>query len=331
MTIKQIAELAGTSRGTVDRVLNDRGNVNSELRERILAIAEREQYHPNKLAQALTRSRQLHIGVVIHSVGNPFFEDVLRGVQECAAKLASYGVTLTLRQLKGYDTETQLHAVRELVSEGIDGLALTPIDVPEVGEYLSSLTIPIVTFNTDIEIDRLAFVGCDYYNSGMIAGDVAHMMLRTGGKIAVVIGSTHIRGHMERVQGLQHSLERCPGVTIDAILENQDDESTSYDVVQRYLRQSTPDLVWFAAAGVDGGMRAIAETAPDVCVLAVDDTQTVRRYMEQGAISATVTQEPYAQGNNAIHILYEYLSEGKRPAETHCYTHNQIRVYSSGS
>ena len=71
MTIKQIAEKAGTSRGTVDRVLNGRGNVNPELAKRILDIAERERYQPNQLAQALIRSRQhqgsnmctVHIGI----------------------------------------------------------------------------------------------------------------------------------------------------------------------------------------------------------------------------------------------------------------------------
>ena len=53
MTIKQIAEKAGTSRGTVDRVLNGRGNVNPELAKRILDIAERERYQPNQLAYSL--------------------------------------------------------------------------------------------------------------------------------------------------------------------------------------------------------------------------------------------------------------------------------------
>ena len=86
MTIKQIAEKAGTSRGTVDRVLNGRGNVNPELAKRILDIAERERYQPNQLAQALIRSRQrTHIGMVIPSVGNPFFDEVLRGAQSRAS------------------------------------------------------------------------------------------------------------------------------------------------------------------------------------------------------------------------------------------------------
>lgn len=123
MTIKQIAEKAGTSRGTVDRVLNGRGNVNPELAKRILDIAERERYQPNQLAQALIRSRQrTHIGMVIPSVGNPFFDEVLRGAQSRARKLSSYGTTLTIREIKGYDAATQLQAMRRLVAEGVDAL-----------------------------------------------------------------------------------------------------------------------------------------------------------------------------------------------------------------
>ena len=201
MTIKQIAEKAGTSRGTVDRVLNGRGNVNPELAKRILDIAERERYQPNQLAQALIRSRQrTHIGMVIPSVGNPFFDEVLRGAQSRARKLSSYGTTLTIREIKGYDAATQLQAMRRLVAEGVDALAVMPLDVPEVAEYLQSLPIPVVTVNTDIDVDRVAFVGCDYYNSGMITGDLVQLMLNGRGRVAAVIGSTNVRGHMDRVR-----------------------------------------------------------------------------------------------------------------------------------
>lgn len=327
MTIKQIAEKAGTSRGTVDRVLNGRGNVNPELAKRILDIAERERYQPNQLAQALIRSRQrTHIGMVLPSVGNPFFDEVLRGAQSRAKKLASYGTTLTIRQIKGYDATTQLQAMRQLVSEGVDALAVMPLDVPEVAEYLQSLSIPIVTFNTDIDIDRVAFIGCDYYNSGMITGDLVQFMLNGSGRMISVIGSTNIRGHMERVRGLRAALEHTPEIVVDAVLENQDDDDISYRVMRSYLAEHKPDLVYFAAAGIDGGMRAILESEKNIRVLAVDETATVLRYMEEGRIAATVTQEPFAQGDNAVRVLFDYIHTGRRPAGGVMYTHNRVRV-----
>lgn len=327
MTIKQIAEKAGTSRGTVDRVLNGRGNVNPELTKRILDIAERERYQPNQLAQALIRSRQrTHIGMVIPSVGNPFFDEVLRGAQSRARKLSSYGTTLTIREIKGYDAATQLQAMRRLVAEGVDALAVMPLDVPEVAEYLQSLPIPVVTVNTDIDVDRVAFVGCDYYNSGMITGDLVQLMLNGRGRVAAVIGSTNVRGHMDRVRGLRTALEGTPEITVDAVLENQDDDDVSYQVLRAYLADHTPDMVCFAAAGIDGGMRAILESGKNIRVLAVDGTEAVLRYMEEGRIAATVTQEPFAQGDEAVRVLFDYIHTGRRPAAGVVYTHNRVRV-----
>ena len=290
MTIKQIAEKAGTSRGTVDRVLNGRGNVNPELAKRILDIAERERYQPNQLAQALIRSRQrTHIGMVIPSA-------------------------------------TQLQAMRRLVAEGVDALAVMPLDVPEVAEYLQSLPIPVVTVNTDIDVDRVAFVGCDYYNSGMITGDLVQLMLNGRGRVAAVIGSTNVRGHMDRVRGLRTALESTPEITVDAVLENQDDDDVSYQVLRAYLADHTPDMVCFAAAGIDGGMRAILESGKNIRVLAVDGTEAVLRYMEEGRIAATVTQEPFAQGDEAVRVLFDYIHTGRRPAAGVVYTHNRVRV-----
>lgn len=204
-------------------------------------IAERERYQPNQLAQALIRSRQrTHIGMVIPSVGNPFFDEVLRGAQSRARKLSSYGTTLTIREIKGYDAATQLQAMRRLVAEGVDALAVMPLDVPEVAEYLQSLPIPVVTVNTDIDVDRVAFVGCDYYNSGMITGDLVQLMLNGRGRVAAVIGSTNVRGHMDRVRGLRTALESTPEITVDAVLENQDDDDVSYQVLRAYLADHTP-------------------------------------------------------------------------------------------
>ena len=82
----------------------------------------------------------------------------------------------------------------------------------------------------------------------------------------------------------------------------------------------------FAAAGIDGGMRAILESGKNIRVLAVDGTETVLRYMEEGRIAATVTQEPFAQGDEAVRVLFDYIHTGRRPAAGVVYTHNRVRV-----
>lgn len=330
MTLKEIAELAGTSRGTVDRVLNDRGNVSPEIKDRVMKIVEQEGYQPNQLARALIKSRnRIKIGVVINSIGNPFFDDVLRGIRHRGRKLKSYGIQLVIREIKGYSAKEQIDAVKELLEEGIEGLDIMPINVAEVREYLAGLDIPIVTFNTDIDIPKLAFVGCDYFNSGKVSGDIAKLILGRGGKAAVVIGSFNIAGHNDRVRGFLASVSENPLVEVVSRLENQDDDNISYEVVSKLLEEHSPDLIYFGAAGIEGGIRAVLESGKDVRIITVDYTETVRKYLDSNVISATVTQQPFMQGDESIKILYDFLANIKTPRDTNNYTLNQVLLKNS--
>ncbi|MEG0035461.1 MAG: LacI family DNA-binding transcriptional regulator [Oscillospiraceae bacterium] len=331
MTIKEIAALAGTSRGTVDRVLNDRGNVNSELADTILNIAKQNNYQPNQLARALTKSRdQMNIGVVINALGNDFFDEVLRGIRERSQKFKSYGMKIYIKEIKGYDVREQLDAIDTALEQHIDALAITPLDVPEIREKLQSLDIPIVMFNTDIQMNKLAFVGCDYYNSGRLSGDITKLILGSaGGNVGIVIGSQNVLGHKLRISGFNDSIVENPRIHVIASLENADDDERSYAVTRRLISEKHPDLIYFGAAGVKGGVAAVLDSGEDIRIITVDETSATRDYLEKGVISATVAQQPYVQGVMTIKILYDYLANKVPPRDTYNYTENQVKLKSS--
>lgn len=72
VTVKQIAELANVSRGTVDRVLNNRSGVSEATRQKVLKIAKELHYEPNFLAKALVSKKEsLKIGVILTPDYNP--------------------------------------------------------------------------------------------------------------------------------------------------------------------------------------------------------------------------------------------------------------------
>ena len=95
------------------------------------------------------------------------------------------------------------------------------------------------------------------------------------------------------------------------------------------IAEKSPDLIYFGAGGIAGGIKAIMESGREIKILTVDDTEIVNHYLEDGTISATVTQQPYYQGENTIKILYDYLSGGKEPKEVNSFTENQIKLKSS--
>ena len=91
------------------------------------------------------------------------------------------------------------------------------------------------------------------------------------------------------------------------------------------MQEHQPDLLYFAAAGLEGGLRAVQEYGKKVHIITVDETELVRRCLLDGTVAATVTQQPYVQGELPIRILYDFLANKKRPKQPLCFTSNEVK------
>ena len=100
-TIKDIAQKACVSIGTVDRVLHDRGMVNPETKARILHVMKELDYHPNYAAQGLAvRKKKLKLCFVIpDSKNHPFYLDIKKAAFKKAEELKQYGVNVIFKEL----------------------------------------------------------------------------------------------------------------------------------------------------------------------------------------------------------------------------------------
>lgn len=337
VTIKQIAAMAGVSRGTVDRVLNRRSGVNAEVAARVLAIAQELCYEPNPVAKALAHSkRAVKIHVLINSGGNQFFEPVLTGIRRAVREVARYGVSVTIEELTGYVVEEQLEHINalSLLPEPPNGLVITPIDDKQILNALNKLAgkgVVITTLNADITgLNKLCFVGCDYLKSGKTAAELMGKMTMGSGVVGIITGSFRMRGHNKRVQGFREVMEACyPELTIAAIEEGNDDDNISYEKTKAMLMRYPITAMYFCAAGIDGGIKAIRESGSNVTVITVDETGNIREYLKDGIVAATVCQQPERQGHNAIIRQFEFLLQDKRPSRKHLYTGNEIKLYSN--
>lgn len=332
-TIKEIAILAGVSRGTVDRVLNHRGSVNPKTEEKIWEIAQALDYKPNKAGIVLAaQKRKLKIGVILLGLNNPFYDDVLRGISEKAVELESYNCTVLIKQTE-YSLEEQLHAIDELVAENINGLALSPYNDKAVRRKINELyekNIPVVTLNTDIENSkRLAYVGCNYYRSGQTAAGLVHLMTSGQIYIGIISGSPDILCHTERIAGFKNITENYKNLHISATIMNQDDDFESYEMTTRLLKEH-PEInaLYFTAGGVYGGCRAVIASGRqyDMKIFTYDMVETTKQMIEQGLIAATICQQPLLQGSKPLDILFENLTTGKSPQSEFNYVDIDIRI-----
>ena len=331
-TIKEIAELAGVSRGTVDRVLNNRGAVHPKTAEKILDIARALDYRPNKAGTALAaQKKKYRIGVILFSRHNPFFDEVMEGVQKKAAELQDYGISTITRRVE-FDADAQLSAIDELMGEGIHGLMLAPcnhICIQKKTDELVSLQIPVVTVNTDIEGSRrMAYVGSDYFRGGCMAAGLLALMTEGEIRLGIITGSSSVLCHTERVAGLRHTLEKSyPRIRVIELLENHDDEFESYALTGQLLKRH-PDLdaLFFAAAGVHGGCRAVEESGLRPKIITFDEVPTTLEMLKKGVISATISQQPHRQGARSLDLLFEYLTSGTVPEQQEHFVEHSIRI-----
>lgn len=322
VTIKDIAAAAGVSRGTVDRALHGRGDVSAEVRERILSIAEEFNYRPNRAALGLAALKKaVRVGLLLPSEGNPFFDEVIRGARAAEESLSDFGAAVVLESVRGYKPQEHLRALRSLAEQGVGGICAATVDVPEIREEIGALAargVPVIAVNSELSpCGCVSYVGCDYRQTGRIAAGLLLLIGLARPSILIVTGSKHMRGHNERVAGFLGRLREAGApFAVTAEIECGDDDEAAHRLTLEALR-AHPEIncVYVAGAGVGGVGQAVREAgllgkAP---ILAFDDIPATRSLVREGAVPATVCQQPYEQGYRAVKLMFQVLANQSIP------------------
>ena len=333
VTIKQIADLCGVSRGTVDRVLNNRGNVKPEKRELILQMAKKLNYTPNPAGKALAAQKSNPVvGILLPSKGIHFFDDVIDSLEKSEKKYEPYGMRVIWQTVRGYDVEEQCRILNELKPK-INALIVNPINDPRFVSKLNELIaagIFVVTINNDVEqADTHYYVGSNYINGGRTMGALLKMVGPDEAHIGVILGSLKLLGHRHRLQGLQESINNIPAYSIIEVIEDNDDNICSYDKTKNMLT-AHPEinvLTILSSGGSYGTCRAaISMTDRNFLILVFDTIPTTREMMKSGIIRAAIYQHPHQQGQKAMQLVFDYLVNGIIPERNHYIMNNEIRI-----
>jgi len=336
-TMKEIAKLAGVSRGTVDRVINNRGSVNPQTEKSIRKIIKSLNYSPNVAGKNLAvRKKKLKFGFVLFGVldENSFFADVFSGIESRATELSEYGVTVEVRESGVYDPDAQVKCIEELVELGINGLVITAINHPKVAEKLRELTemgIPVVTSNSDIlDCGRLAYVGSNYYKCGETAAGIMNLITAGAANIGIISGSPSVLCNSERIAGFSdYSNALYPNLKIVDVAVNNEEGEESYISTHEMLSKH-PDInaLYITASGVGGVCRAVNELglAGKIKIVCFDATAPICQLVEDEVVTVTIAQQPATQGALPLDILLNYLSMGTLPENELNYTEIEIKI-----
>lgn len=331
ITTEEIAKKAGVSRGTVSRVINNNPNVNKETRVRIQKIIDEANYIPNEAARSLVMRKSLKIAFVTFSKPFDFWNEIRKGYDSARKELLHTGIEIVFIETDIEEPYEQVNVIDRVIEEKYNGVVLCPNNPSIMYTSLYKLkenNIPVVLYNVDMpKYKCLAFVGCDHFRSGKLAGEFfKKMYYNRKGKIAIFTLEDYIEPIEERVNGFLSVVNNCPNIEIVEILKFERDGYDLQFAFEEVYKIKKIDGLFLTIAGLEcvGEKMHNMNIHGNFILLGYDLNNEVRKYIEKECITATITHEPIRQSYEAIYILYNYLSLGKTPKIEKNYTKLEI-------
>lgn len=330
VTIKDIANKVGVSRGTVDRVLHNRGRVAPEKAKLIKETAEKMGYQPNIVGRGLAaRKKHLKIGFIyLDSDAAPFHRAIYQGAKEYLKDLEPFGVEVfffPVEEISWIPEEWPRNLENLIGNHKMDGWAVIGTQGKTLEMILKKRgeeNVPIVVYNMDDDAEwKLAYVGCDYLQSGRLACGVAALMTDRCGKICIAsFDYGDIPSSSVRIQGFEQEVsEKYPQMEVVAKLFSTKNEDTS-DLIPKvtgFLEENhNVDVLYLVNPGDYSICRQISKIRAKHRIKIITNdlvTQEQQEMVRKGEIDVTICQEPEKQGARPLEILFQYLALGIEP------------------
>ncbi|WP_120500050.1 LacI family DNA-binding transcriptional regulator [Roseovarius sp. EL26] len=205
LTLRDVSEESGVSEMTVSRVLRNRGDVSASTRERVLAAAKRIGYVPNKIAGALASQRVNLVAVIIPSMSNMVFPEVMTGISDALDETDLQPVV----GITGYQPEKEEKVLYEMLSWRPSGVILAGIEHSDASRaMLKASGIPIVEI---MDVDGTpvdSVVGISHRRAGQ---QMAEAIVESGYKRIGFLGTKMMLDHRarKRFEGFTQALAKA--------------------------------------------------------------------------------------------------------------------------
>lgn len=326
VTIQKISELSGVSRGTVDRVLHGRPNVNPMIREKVVRAAEKLGYQP-PVPPKSADCRQAAILIPQWTDGH-FNRQIVSGIRKALRYIADPAFILTEQPLRTMTMQELLRAMDEQIRSGVDGLIIRAENTPEVRAAIEQAVqqgVTVITYDADVpHSGRLCHAGQNLVRAGAIAAGVMARLIRPPEHVLIVTGNLRMEAHKGRVDGFCRRLLEL-GFSEDAyrvIETNEMPELTGELVAQALQADSRLHAIYMAcqplSSCIAGIRKARRTTRPHI--VCNDLTPTAKRYLREGTVDFVIGQSFSQESFHAVLAMYQMLLRGAKPKRELYYT-----------
>lgn len=311
-TAKDLAEAAGVSLATVDRVLNGRPGVKARTVEKVNSAIEEIGFERNLAAVNLARRRVYRFLFLLPNSGDLFLEEVLGRISEANKGFASEMVHLEARRVEENNPHALARVLSGLSAKTYDGVALMAPETPQIRDAIGRLEergLFVIAFisNQSREMDK-SFVGIENQAAGATAARLMGKFLsHQTGRVLVVGDSMQARGNLERRLGFDRvMIADFPSLSVLPSLETYGHPGRTEEIVQGALREFSDICgVYVMSSEARAPLEALRRCKLDrrLTVVAHERTQFTEAALASGGLDAVIAQDPGHLVRSAIRIL----------------------------
>jgi len=318
--IKDIAERAGVSKGTVDRVLHSRGRVAEDVRDKILAIIKELNYEPNFIAQSLKSQKTYNLVALIPDpAADDYWDAPTAGLEKAERELRQYGISVHKYVFIPHDKQSFIRKAQEATLEKPDGVLIAPIFYKEVLPFFAqwdALNIPYVLFNTQImNSNALCYIGQDSYQSGFLAAKILSFGLPVSSSVLIV----HIN---EDISNSAHLITKEEGFkdyfakkelegkfrVVRKEINFEDDETFEQQLGTVLEKEPGLSGIYVTTSkAFEIAAYLIKHDLTHIKLIGYDLLKQNLQYLNQEIIHFLINQNPHGQGYWGIHQLANHL------------------------
>jgi LacI family transcriptional regulator len=312
ITLAEVARRAGVGEATVDRVLNERGNVSPDTAERVLRIA-RELGLKRVLPDEWRRLR--HIEVFLSDSDTYFFKQLSKSFMQAADTLGKRRLVLH-RTFVGEREPSLLAKKLGEAAARRDGIILFGSDHPEVVAAVNAAIdkgVPVITLVTELPgTAPLAHVGIDQYAAGRTAGWLLGQWCRQPGEVLVVCGPLEVLVHRERMRGCRERLAESAAHLVPRVLEGREQNPLIESLVRERLAAGRVVAVYNTGPGNGTIARQLERQGlAGRCIFIGHERHVVTEsLLRRGLMQLTLDQNPRLHAFRALELLLNHLEQG---------------------
>ncbi len=312
-TLKDVAKLAKVHSSTVSRVLrgNDDLRIPEETQQKIIKAAKELNYHPDQTARSLRLKKSFSIGLIVPDITNPFFASIARSIEICSFETEYTPIVCNTDE----NQEKEIHFINELLSRGIDGLIIAPVqDCIDHIRVLKDKKFPFVL--VDRFFDQMETNAVVSNNEDSAYEAVSYLANLGHRRIAMIKGRNNIYTIQKRLVGYQRAIESLN-------LENDPKQvagdgfclEDGYEAALQVLNLPERPTAMLVSGNLVtvGVLKAIIEKGlsipDDISVIAyADNVFSPYLFVPLTTVSHPLTE----MGHRAFHLLREHM-EAKEP------------------